>query len=183
LDGTTIAIIVLVIVAVIVAVGFYLVNQTRQRKGLQDRFGPEYDRVVGESDKRSEAEKELRERADRVEKFHIVPLAEDHRRRYTEEWGVIQSRFVDDPGSAIGEADTLVQRVMEQRGYPITNFDQQAADLSVNHPKVVTNYRSAHEIADAYSRNESVSTERLRQALIHYRALFEDLLEAEPAHR
>lgn len=172
---TTVIVIVVVAIALVVAFAAWQMSQKKKSGQLKERFGPEYDRAVSESERRSEAEKELDDRATRVEKLHIKDLDPTEKARFGGEWQTVQARFVDDPGDAIKQADELVQRVMEARGYPITDFEQQAADISVDHPEVVTNYRSAHEIAAAHER-EGVATEQLRQAMIHYRALFSDLL-------
>lgn len=175
MDGTLLALIVVGIAVVMLIGGFAMARKRRQRKELQTQFGPEYERAVGDSDGRGQAERELKDRAARVEKLHIKELTEDERHGFADTWTAVQSRFVDDPGSAIVEADRLIQQVMDKRGYPITDFDQQAADISVDHPEVVSNYRAAHQIAETHGR-EGVNTEGLRQAMIHYRALFEELL-------
>jgi hypothetical protein len=182
LDGTTIAIVLIAILAAGLIAAYFMVKQNREHKELQTKFGPEYERSVKESGTRAEAERDLKERAARVERLRIQELDEDDRRRFGDEWRGVQARFVDDPGRAIVEADELVQRVMDKRGYPISDFETQAADISVNHPQVVTNYRAAHEIAETHSR-DGVNTEELRQAMIHYRALFEDLLGLETGQR
>ena len=170
---------IVIVIAAIVVIGLlgYYATQVRQRKQLQEGFGPEYDRTVAEAPSKGEAEAELRERQKRYEEFDLQPLDEGERRRYLREWEATQSRFVDDPPAAIGDADRLIQQVMRDRGYPVDKFDQRAADLSVEHPKVVDNYRAGHEIATANSRGEA-STEDLRQALVHYRVLFEELTVA-----
>jgi FtsZ-interacting cell division protein ZipA len=142
---------------------------------LAKRFGPEYDRTVRDRGDRAAAERELAAREERVKRFHIEELPAGARARYTEEWLSVQSRFVDQPKSAIDEADRLVTNVMRDRGYPVDNFDQQVADISPDHPRVVENYRTAHEIAQRSDRGDA-STEDLRQAMVSYRALFDDLL-------
>lgn len=170
--------IVIVAIGIIVIGGLVLVAmQQRQRKQLQEGFGPEYDRTVADAPSKREAESELRERQKRHDELDLRPLDEGARSRYLQEWEATQSRFVDDPAAAIGDADRLIQQVMRDRGYPVDKFDQRAADLSVDHPAVVENYRSGHEIATTNSRGEA-STEDLRQGLVHYRALFEELVEA-----
>ncbi len=155
-----------------VAALFYL--ETRRSAGLKDRFGPEYDRTVSGSG-RLKGEQELHERQKRVEKLNIVPLTDTARRGYAETWRNVQAHFVDEPGKAIVEADDLVQRVMMERGYPIGDFEQRVADISVDHAEVVDSYRQAHSISRAQA-GGGVSTEQLRQAMVHYRSLFEDLL-------
>jgi hypothetical protein len=172
---TTIAIIAaLIIVAIVALVAYWLLSQ-RRSAALKERFGPEYERTVSETGKRSEAERELQDRTRRVEKLHLRDLSESDRSRFAEQWRGVQVRFVDDPESTIKEADNLVQQVMDARGYPITDFERQAADISVDHPDVVTNYRAAHSIAEKHA-TDGVSTEDLRQAFVHYRSLFNELL-------
>jgi len=170
---TTVLVIIVAVVALVLIAGLVYMNQSKSRKELKSRFGPEYDRTIQESGRGGE--RELKEREQRVEKLRLKDLGEDDRRRFADEWRMVQAHFVDDPSGAIGEADSLVQDVMDKRGYPITDFEQQAADISVNHPQVVSNYRSAHEIAESHKR-DGVNTEGLRQAMIHYRALFDELL-------
>jgi hypothetical protein len=143
---------------------------------LQERFGPEYDRELEKAGGRREAERELAEREKRHDELELRPLSEDARERYVEEWQKTQSRFVDDPAGAVSEADDLVQRVMRDRGYPVDDFDQRAADISVEHPELVERYRTANGIARASERGEA-STEDLRHSVRHYRALFVELLE------
>jgi hypothetical protein len=169
-----IAIVVIAVVAAVVAG----MGRTRRTRGLQDRFGGEYDRTVEQSGGRREAERELMEREKRHEELELRPLDPEARDGYIREWQATQGRFVDDPKGAVREADTLVQRVMKDRGYPVDDFDQRAADISVEHPEVVEKYRTAHGIAMASERGEA-STEDLRHSVRHYRALFVVLLGAE----
>jgi FtsZ-interacting cell division protein ZipA len=173
---TWVWILIAIVVIVIIAIAAWTMTRKRRTERLQGRFGPEYDRTVEESDGRRAAERELTERERRRAELDIRPLTPAARDRYVEEWRLVQQRFVDDPSSAIGQADSLVTQVMRDRGYPTDDFEQRAADVSVDHPNVVTNYREAHDISQ---RNDQggVSTEHLRQAMVHYRALFEDLLE------
>lgn len=167
-----IAIVALVVIGVLV---WFAMN--KQRSGqLREVFGPEYDRTVEESEDRRAAESELLERRKRVEEFDIRPLDPAERTRFASRWIAVQSRFVDDPKSALGEADELVTEVMSERGYPMNDFDQRAADVSVDHPRVVEDYRAAHGISERVGSNDA-TTEDMRQALVHYRALFSELLE------
>lgn len=152
---------------------------TRRRKGLQETFGPEYDRTVADAPSRREAESDLAERRDRRAELDIRPLEEPTQQRYSEKWRRTQERFVDDPPGAVGDADDLIMQVMRDRGYPVEDFEQRASDVSVDHPEVVSNYRAAHGISVANERGRA-STEDLRTAMVHYRALFTELLEHEP---
>jgi hypothetical protein len=171
--GLLIAIVVVVVLLVLLAV--FAGRQRRSRK-LQESFGPEYERTVSETGDRRAAEAELRERTERRQSFDVVPLESEARARYIEAWRHTQAQFVDEPAEATREADRLITSVMRDRGYPIDDFEQRAADISVDHPQVVDDYRAAHAIAAANERSEA-STEDLRQALVHYRSLFEELLE------
>jgi len=169
--------IVIAVVAVIVVVGvFWGATRTRRTRSLQDRFGREYDRTVEHAGDRREAEQELVEREKRHDELQLKPLSQDQRDRYVDEWQHMQGRFVDDPAGAVSDADALVHRVMQERGYPVDDFEQRAADISVEHPDVVERYRTAHGIAEASERGEA-STEDLRHSVRHYRALFEVLVE------
>lgn len=152
----------------------------RRRRGLQESFGPEYDRTVADAPTRREAESDLVERQKRREQLEIRPLEPAARERYADRWHGAQERFVDDPAEAVREADRLIQEVMRERGYPVEDFEQRAADVSVDHPEVVSNYRAAHGISTANERGKA-STEDLRTAMVHYRSLFAELLEAQPA--
>jgi hypothetical protein len=166
------------LIVAIVAIGIaVLVGFQMRSKKLRSKFGPEYDRLVKEQGSTLKAEKELEHRTKRVEKFNIRPLSAQESDDFSREWSATQQKFVDDPRGAVADADSLVQRVMKTRGYPIGGeFDDRAADLSVDHPRVIDNYRSAHDIAER-DRQNSASTEDLRIAMKHYRTLFEDLLE------
>jgi hypothetical protein len=150
--------------------------RNRRTEQLQSRFGPEYDRALETHHDQREAERELEHRAERVEHLNIRSLTPAERDRYAGLWQTTQARFVDDPAGATAEADQLVGEVMAERGYPVGDFEQRAADVSVKHPHVVEHYRAAHTIAVRSARGD-VDTEDLRQALMHYRELFEDLLE------
>jgi hypothetical protein len=170
-------IIIVVAAAIVVAgaVAAYMARQN-QTKRLQERFGPEYERAVSDRGDQRAAEKELAERQRKREQLDIVPLTPEARKNYTGEWQDVQTRFVDDPSSAVKDADRLVTDVMRDRGYPMDDFDQRAADISVDHPHVVENYRAAHEIY-LQRQNGGAGTEDLRRAFVHYRALFDELLE------
>ncbi len=147
-----------------------------QRAGLRERFGPEYERAVGEYGSEARAEHELAKRARRVEKFHFRDLTAAERTRFDAAWSALQAQFVDDPVRATAGANQLITEVMRARGYPIEDFDTRAADLSVDHPAVVQHYRAARALAQS-SGNGMGSTEDLRQAIVHYRALFAELLQ------
>lgn len=173
--------IAIVVVAVIVAAGIAIWFSIRKRRTekLRTQFGnAEYTRAVNEGGSQRKAEAALDQRAERVEALHIRPLASADRARFVESWARVQARFVDSPGGAVTDADQLLADVMSTRGYPISDFEQRAADISVDHPLVLENYRAAHEAALRQTRGQA-STEDLRQAMIHYRTLFEELV-AEP---
>ena len=160
---------------VLLAAVLWRAAAARRSSSLRDQFGPEYDRTVESTDSKREAESELRARTDRRQELEIRPLPTAARDRYVGEWGVVQARFVDDPEGAVRDADMLIQAVMSDRGYPMNDFEQRAADVSVDHPEVVNNYRAAHAISIAHER-ERASTEDLRLAMQHYRSLFDELL-------
>jgi hypothetical protein len=170
--------IVIAVAAVILVLGIvWGATRTRRTRSLQDRFGSEYDRTVEKAGGRRQAEQELSEREQRHEELDLRPLSPRARDRYLNDWEATQARFVDDPSGAVSEADELVQRVMRDRGYPVEDFEQRAADISVEHPDLVEKYRTAHGIARANARGEA-STEDLRHSVRHYRALFVELLGA-----
>lgn len=156
----------------------WFVAERRRRRYLKERFGPEYEHSVRANGSRLRAEKELEDREARVRTFDIRPLAPADRDRFSHSWHDVQARFVDDPLIAVAEADHLVDDVMRTRGYPVGDFDQRAADISVDHPHVVEHYRAARAIAHR-ARQGQASTEELRQAMVHYRRLFEELLEPQ----
>ncbi len=175
MSGTEIALLVVAVVLALVVIGL-VVAMMRQRK-LKDRFGPEYERTVDEAGSRRAAEKELSSREQRHEALDIRPLDEESRQSYAQAWRETQERFVDSPQLAIVDADHLIGQVMLARGYPTGDFDQQARDLSVEHARVVDHYRAAHEVYE-HSEHGEATTEDLRGAMVHYRALFADLVES-----
>jgi hypothetical protein len=177
---------ILVVIAAVIIIGLVWIALSRRRsQQLRQRFGPEYDQTLRNEGNVRKAEAVLDARARRVEKLHIRPLAPADATRFDMAWRAVQSRFVDDPKGAVTEADRLVGEVMAARGYPLGDFEQQVADISVDHADVVMNYRAAREIAVQHARGEA-TTEDLRQAMVHYRALFKDLLDtgtpAVPEH-
>ncbi len=175
---TTQLMLVLIICAVVIAAAVvWLAVRKRRSDELRRRFGPEYDRTVREARTVAQGEAMLVERQQRVERLNIRPLSAEDRRRFSVAWRDIQTRFVDDPKGAIVDADRLVGEVMNTRGYPVTDFDRRVEDISVDHPNVVMNYRAAHDIVLDHGRGRA-STEDLRQAMVHFRALFNDLLGA-----
>jgi hypothetical protein len=171
-------VIIVVLVVIVLAVVGWFVAQDRRRRQLRERFGPEYDRTVDEQGNRRDAERELTLREERHAKLDIKPLSNTDRDRYAQQWTLIQQQFVDRPEHAVVEADRLVTVVMGERGYPTEGYHQQVSDLSVRHANTLDHYRSAHAIK---TRNDDsrVATEELREAMVHYRSLFEDLLESD----
>jgi hypothetical protein len=169
---STPAVVTMVVIAAVIAIALLVVNQ--RSKKLRERFGPEYSRTVEETGSKARAEAKLQKLQKRVEHFKITPLSSETRARFVAGWHKIQSRFVDDPRGALTEADRLIQEIMTTRGYPVTEFEQRAADISVDHPQVVEYYRAGHEISLRHSQGQA-STEDMRQAMIHYRALFAEL--------
>jgi len=164
-------------VLVVAVVAWTMVKQ-RRTKQLQGQFGPEYDRTVESAESKRAAEAELAERKERREQLQIRPLSSTARDRYTFQWQTVQAQFVDSPVAAVTSADQLIQAVMADRGYPVKDFDSRAADISVDHPQVVENYRQGHRLAEKSADGDG-STEDLRQAMRHYRALFDELVEAD----
>jgi hypothetical protein len=177
-------VIIVLVIALIAAIGaaVWLYMRSRQTAALQNRFGSEYDRALETHHDQGKAERELRQREERIEHLNIRRLDPDERDQFADRWKRVQGRFVDDPTGATDEADELVGEVMAARGYPVGDFEQRAADVSVNHPRVVEHYRAAHAIALQNERGDA-DTEDLRQALVHFRALFEDLLEVDTDDR
>jgi len=168
------------VVVVLLAVVGWLLYQRNESRRLQQRFGAEYKRAVSAAGDPGKAEADLRAREKRVAKLALVPLAPAVAARFGEAWSRLQGRFVDDPNGAVVDADELVRELMQARGYPMGDFESRAADISVDHPRVVENYRAAQAIATRASRN-AAETEDLRRAVIHYRALFSELLEVKHA--
>ena len=173
-----------VLIAIILIGAIVLITLSRVRsQRLRQRFGPEYERTIRTEGNIRKAEAALEARAKRVARLHIHPLNSTDAQRFDAAWRTVQARFVDDPRGAVTDADRLVGEVMAARGYPVGDFEQRVADVSVDHPDVVMNYRAAREIALQHAEGKA-TTEDLRQAMVHYRALFRDLLEtaAEETH-
>jgi hypothetical protein len=176
LDPKLIVLVVAVILIIAVFALLYMRKRRSKTADLQQKFGPEYERAVREHGSERKAEAKLEDREKRVEKLSIRGLDPMERERFSKRWESVQSRFVDSPKGAVAEADDLVSSLMKTRGYPVADFDQRAADISVDHPRVVENCRSAHEIALRVGKNVA-TTEELRTAMIHYRSLFEELVQ------
>lgn len=175
-------VLVALIVVVIVVAALWFARQ-RRSVNLRDRFGPEYDRTVERVGDRREAESRLAEVADRRDSLEVRPLAAEEVQRFRDRWDVVQARFVDEPAAALDDADDLINTVLRERGYPVEDFEERAALVSVDHPHVVDHYRAAHA-AHARSGDDGVNTEDLRQAFVHYRDLFAELVgpaDAAPA--
>jgi uncharacterized membrane protein len=168
-------------IAVIAAV-VWMLSGRRRHERLRERFGPEYERTVASVGSATKAEALLSERAARVDGFHIRPLAREQADAFGREWRRVQGLFVDDPDAAVTEADRLLTQVMTARGYPLEDFERRAEDVSVDHPHVVENYRTARALVVKRQRGEA-GTEELRQAIVYYRTLFDDLLEVAHEHR
>jgi nitrogen fixation-related uncharacterized protein len=177
-NTTAIVTLTIVVVVILVALGLVALLWRRRSLKLQEQFGPEYKHAVRQYGDARKAEAELAAREKRVRKLEIRPPTQEDQSRFAEVWRRTQARFVDEPSKAIDEADGLIKEVMQTRGYPVGDFEQRAADISVDHPDVVINYRAGREIAE---RNKSgqATTEDLRQAMMHYRSLFEELVEIE----
>jgi hypothetical protein len=171
-----------VVIALLATAVWFFSQRKKQSERLQRRFGPEYTRTIGELGGRTKAESELKARERRVEQCTIIPLAPGEAARFSQAWNALQGRFVDNPKGVVVQADQLVRELMLKRGYPMGDFDRRAADISVDHPAVVENYRAAQAITVRDERGEA-DTEELRKAVVHYRVLFDDLLEVrEAAH-
>jgi hypothetical protein len=171
-----IAVVLIVVVGAIVA---WMVMQRQRTQRLQQRFGAEYTHALNELGGRAKAEAELTKREQRVARLKITPLSPADAARFSQAWNALQSRFIDNPKGVVGEADHLVRELMEKRGYPMGDFERRAADISVDHPGVVTTYRAAQAIA-VRDQSGAADTEELRKAVVHYRTLFDELLEVKP---
>lgn len=178
MDPRLIAVIAVVVLLIVVVAVLYARKRKKTSAGLRDRFGPEYDRAVKQHGSERKAEARLADRETRVDMLKIRDLDSAERERYLAQWQAVQGRFVDFPKGAVTEADELVSSLMQTRGYPVADFDQRAADISVDHPRVVENFRSAHAIALRVGKGED-STEELRTAMIHYRSLFDELVQVQ----
>ena len=175
-DPKLIALAALVIVVITVLAWLYLRKQKSTTAGLRQKFGPEYERAVLKHGSERKAEAQLADREKRVDKLNLRDLDPMERERFSKGWDSLQSRFIDSPKGVVTEADDLVSSLMKTRGYPVSEFEQRASDISVDHPRVVENYRSAHEIALRVGK-DAATTEDLRAAMIHYRSLFEELVQ------
>lgn len=173
-------IIAVVVIVAIVAIAGYIRSRRRRSDHLRARFGPEYEHAIAHEGGRAKAEAELAKREKRVEKLDIRPLQPAQRQEFIDRWKDVQARFVDDPPRAVAYADGLLGEVMTARGYPVSDFEQRAGDISVDHPEVVKHYRAGHDIALRHAQGKA-STEDLRQAMIHYRALFDELVNETQA--
>lgn len=182
LDTQTWIILAAVVALGLVALGAWFFYQKKQSHKLQERFGPEYGRTVNELGSRTKGESDLKAREKRVERLDILALAPSEAARFTTAWQALQSRFVDNPKGVVVQAEQLVRELMEKRGYPMGDFERRAGDISVDHPDVVANYRSAQAIA-VRDRQGAADTEELRKAVVHYRALFDELLEVREARQ
>jgi hypothetical protein len=183
LSSLQIGIFIAIAVVIALGVGIAVLVRKRRTRRLRTQFGgDEYTRAVREGGSRQKAEAALDKRTDRVEGLHIRPLSAGDRARFIDAWTRVQARFVDGPGGAVTDADQLLGDVMFTRGYPVSDFEQRAADISVDHPQVLANYRAAHDTALRQTRGQA-STEDLRQAMIHYRTLFEELVGEPEAAR
>jgi hypothetical protein len=179
LDPKLIALAAVVVLIIVVLTWLYVRSRKHKTADLRHKFGPEYERAVLTHGSERKAEAKLADRERRVEKLNIRDLDPLEREQFSKRWESVQSRFVDSPKGAVAEADDLVSSLMKTRGYPVSDFDQRAADISVDHPRVVENYRSAHEIALRVGK-DAATTEDLRTAMIHYRSLFDELVQVPP---
>jgi len=176
MDPKLIVLAAVVVVVIVVLAWLYVRKRRSTTADMRQKFGPEYERAVREHGSKRKAEAKLADREKRVEKFKIRDLEPIEQERFSKQWESVQSRFVDSPKGAVAEADDLVSSLMNTRGYPVSDFEQRAADISVDHPRVVENYRAAHAIALRVGKYEA-STEEMRTAMIHYRSLFDELVK------
>src|ERR1700690_168317 len=179
MDPKALRLAAVVIIVIAVVAWLYMRKRRNTTASLRKKFGSEYDRGVLVHGTGRKAETKLEDREKRVEKLNLRDLDPAEHERFLKQWESVQSRFVDSPKGAVAEADDLLSSVMKARGYPVSDFDQRAADISVDHPRVVENYRSAHEIALRVGK-DAATTEELREAMIHYRSLFEELVQQVP---
>ncbi len=180
----TLILLIIAAIAIVAAIGYWYYQGQKREQELRERFGPEYHRARMREGSKSDAVDELRRRERRVERFQLVDLSEADQGQYAERWKDVQAAFVDEPAAALNDADVLVTEVMVARGYPMADFEERAADLSVDYANLVANYRAGHNIALANQRGNA-DTEDIRQAFVYYRAMFDELLRpaAEPARR
>jgi hypothetical protein len=181
---TTVIIIFVIAIAIVAAIAYFYYQGQKREAALRDRFGPEYHRARAREGSKGDAVDELRRRERRVERFQLVDLSQEDQDRFASRWKDVQAAFVDEPAASLNDADILVTEVMVARGYPMSDFEERAADLSVDHANLVANYRAGHNIAIANQRGNA-DTEDIRQAFLYYRAMFDELLRpaAEPARR
>jgi hypothetical protein len=180
MDSQALVLLVVIVIALVVAGAAWMVYRRKQSERLRHRFGPEYTAALNHYGSEQKAEAELMAREKRVSKLTIRPLGPAEAARFAQAWRTLQARFVDNPTGVVAGADELVRELMNKRGYPMADFERRAADISVDYPDVVSNYRAAQAIAERDRRGEA-DTEELRRAVVHYRALFEELLEAKEA--
>jgi hypothetical protein len=183
---TWVWIMIAAVVVAVIAIVAIVMRQQRRRTELRESFGPEYERAVAREGDVRKGESELMARRERRAELDIRPLSPESRTAYARSWEQTQARFVDNPATALAQADALIIAVMGERGYPMDDFDRRTEDISVDHPDVVQHYRAAHDISvrldedpNASASSTAVSTEDLRQGLVHYRALFRELLETD----
>jgi hypothetical protein len=176
---STTAMMLVIVVLIALAAGGWILYRQQRRKALKARFGPEYSHAVSQYGDESRAADALAARERRMEKIHIGALSREDQQNFADQWHAVQRDFVDDPAKSIQRADTLVCDVMGARGYPMSDFEHRAEDISVDHPNVVQNFRAAHAIAERHQGGQA-GTEDLRQGLVYYRNLFDELLEAHP---
>jgi hypothetical protein len=178
MSATAILGIIVLALAIVAVVAWYTVTRRRRTQSLHAQYGSEYERALANASSKRAGEAELVKRQERVEQLAIRPLTPEQREMYGQQWRDVQEAFVDSPGRAVTKADSLVAEVMRERGYPMANFEQRAADLSVNHASLVQNYRAARDVAERHRRGIG-TTEELRRAMVYYREMFEDLLRPD----